>query len=344
MTATDTTMKIVVLDDFQDLVRHLDAFALLRERLPQADIVVHREWADCDDELVARLAGADIAVLIRERTRLTREVIERLPRLRVIVQTGRVARDSTAHIDIAACTERRIAIIEGESDGVSAAELTWALVLAARRRLPQYLRYMDQGSWQYSGLEDPTFPRGFGMGVSLDGATLGIWGYGRIGRILGRYGAAFGMKILVWGSERSRAAALADGFQSAPSREALFEQSDVLSVNLRQSDSTLAAVTYEDLSRMKPTGLFVNTSRAGVVAPGALVRALAQGRPGMAALDVYDTEPLPGDDPLRHLENCLCSPHLGYVEKNSYEILFGSAFRNLVTHLAAGERTAAGAP
>jgi D-3-phosphoglycerate dehydrogenase / 2-oxoglutarate reductase len=334
MTAINTTMKIVVLDDFQDLVRHLDAFALLRDHLPEADIVVYRDGTDANDELVARLEGADIVVLIRERTRLTREVIERLPRLRVIVQTGRVARDSTAHIDIAATTERRIAIIEGESDGFSAAELTWALVLAARRRLPQYLRHMEHGRWQYSGLEGAAFPPGFGMGVSLYGDTLGIWGYGRIGKILARYGAAFEMKILVWGSERSRAAAIADGYQSAASREALFEQSDVLSVNLRQSESTLAAVTYEDLSRMKPTSLFVNTSRAGMIAPGALARALEQGRPGMAALDVYDEEPLPQDHRLRKMENCLCSPHIGYVEKNSYEILFGSALRNLLTHLA----------
>jgi D-3-phosphoglycerate dehydrogenase len=323
-------MKIVVLDDFQDVVRSLDAFTFLRE-LPDADVVVHCDSTSVDDELVARLHDADVVVLIRERTRLTRGVIERLARLHTIVQTGRVARDSTAHIDVAACAQHGIAIIEGESDGVSAAELTWSLVLAARRRLPQYLRHMERGRWQYSA----------GIGVSLHGTTLGIWGYGRIGKMLARYGVAFGMKILVWGSERSRAVAVADGHEGAASREALFAQSDVLSVNLRQSESTLAAVTFEDLSRMKPTSLFVNTSRAGVIAPGALVRALGRGRPGMAALDVYDEEPLPRTDPLRQMENCLCSPHIGYVEKNSYEILFGSAFRNLMTHLTTDARDAA---
>lgn len=327
-------MKIVVLDDFQDAVRHLEAFAMLRERLPQAEFVVHRDTTDSVQALVSRLRDAEVLVLIRERTRLTREVIERLERLRVIVQTGRVARDGTAHIDLAACSQRGIAIVEGESDGISAAELTWTLVLAARRRLPQYLRHLEQGRWQYSGLEGGAWPDNFGIGVSLHGSTLGIWGYGRIGRILARYGVAFGMKILVWGGERSRDAAVADGHQDAGSREALFEQSDVLSVNLRQGDSTLAAVTYEDLSRMKPTSLFVNTSRAGVIAPGALLRALREGRPGMAALDVYDTEPLPKNDPLLRMENCLCSPHIGYVEQNSYEILFGSAFASLLRHLA----------
>jgi D-3-phosphoglycerate dehydrogenase len=177
-------MKIVVLDDFQDAVRHLEALAMLRERLPQAELVVHRDSTDGAQALVSRLRDADVLVLIRERTRLTREVIERLARLRVIVQTGRVARDGTAHIDLAACSERGIAIVEGESDGISAAELTWTLVLAARRRLPQYLRHLEQGRWQYSGLEGGAFPANFGIGVSLHGGTLGIWGYGRIGGIL----------------------------------------------------------------------------------------------------------------------------------------------------------------
>jgi len=326
-------MKIVVLDDFQDAVRHLDAFARLQENLPHADIVVCRDSAGSVDELVARLVDADVAVLIRERTRITREVIDRLPRLRVIVQTGFVARDTTAHVDIGACEARGIVILEGEGEAISAAELTWALVLAARRRLPQYVRHLQDGRWQYSGLEGGTFPPNFGIGVSLHGDTLGIWGYGRIGTILARYGAAFGMNVLVWGSERSRAAALADGHEPADSREAFFERADVLSVNLRQRDSTLAAVTFEDLSRMKPTSLFVNTSRAGVVAPGALARALEQGRPGMAALDVYDTEPLPQDDPLLRSERCLCSPHIGYVEQKGYELLFGSVFAKLLDYL-----------
>jgi D-3-phosphoglycerate dehydrogenase / 2-oxoglutarate reductase len=330
-------MKIVILDDFQDFVRHLDAFALLRERLPQADIVIHRDRVASCDDLVARLEDAEIVVLIRERTALTREVIERLPVLRVIVQTGRVARDSTAHIDIAACTERHIAIVEGASDGVSAAELTWALILAARRRLPQYLRYMEHGRWQYSGLDGPAYPPGFGMGVTLNGATLGIWGYGRIGTLLARYGTAFGMNVLVWGSDRARAAATADGFEAAASRALFFERADVISVNLRQADTTRGAVTYDDLRRMKPTSLFVNTSRAGIVARGALERALREGRPGMAALDVYDEEPLPLDDPLRSMENCLCAPHIGYVEKHSYETLFGSSFENLLAYMAAAD-------
>ncbi|MFM0077061.1 D-2-hydroxyacid dehydrogenase family protein [Paraburkholderia sediminicola] len=326
-------MKIVVLDDFQDAVRHLDAFARLQESLPDADIVIYRDSAQSVDALVARLADADVVVLIRERSRIEREVIERLPRLRVIVQTGFVARDSTAHVDVGACEARGIAILEGEGESISAAELTWALVLAARRRLPQYVRHLQHGRWQCTGLEGGSFPANFGIGVSLHGDTLGIWGYGRIGTILARYGTAFGMKVLVWGSERSRAAALADRYEAADSREAFFERSDVLSVNLRQRDSTLAIVTFEDLSRMKPTSLFVNTSRAGLVAPGALARALERGRPGMAALDVYDTEPLPQDDPLLSSERCVCSPHIGYVEKKGYELLFGSVFAKLIDYL-----------
>jgi D-3-phosphoglycerate dehydrogenase / 2-oxoglutarate reductase len=333
MTAAETALKIVILDDFQDAVRHLDAYKQLREALPEAEIDVSRDLPMSVDRLVERLANADVVVLIRERTRLTREVLERLPRLRVIVQTGRVARDHTAHIDVAACREQGITILEGESDGISAAELTWTLILAARRRLPQYLRHLEAGRWQQSGLEGDGFPSGFGIGVALHGNTLGIWGYGRIGKILARYGVAFQMKILVWGSERSREAAVADGHAPADSRQTLFEQSDVLSVNLRQSASTLSVVTFDDLSRMKPSSLFVNTSRAGVVAPGALLNALKLGRPGMAALDVYDEEPLSHNDPLLSMENCVCSPHIGYVEKHSYEVLFGSAFANLVAHM-----------
>ncbi|WP_250487911.1 D-2-hydroxyacid dehydrogenase family protein [Caballeronia sp. GaOx3] len=326
-------MKIVVLDDFQDAVRHLSAYAWLRDRLPSAEIAICRDYAYSVDALVERLIVADAVVLIRERTRLTSEVISRLPRLRFVVQTGPVARDGTAHVDIAACEARGIVILEGDGDSISAAELAWALILAARRRLPQYIQRLKEGRWQQSGFDSGRFPPNFGIGVSLNDETLGIWGYGRIGKILARYGTAFGMKVLVWGSESSRANARADGHEPAQSREELFRRADVLSLHLRQRESTLAAVTFEDLSRMKATSLFVNTSRAGLLAPGALARALEQGRPGMAALDVYEKEPLGKDEQLLHSERCLCSPHIGYVETKSYEMLFGSVFAKLVDYL-----------
>jgi D-3-phosphoglycerate dehydrogenase len=268
-------------------------------------------------------------VLIRERTHITRQLLEKLPRLRLIAQTGRVG----AHIDVQACTERGVAVAEGVGSPVAPAELTWALIMAAMRRLPQYIGNLKHGAWQQSGMKSASMPPNFGLGLVLRGRTLGVWGYGKIGQLVASYGKAFGMRVLVWGSQSSRAKVEADGLQAAASREELFAESDVLSLHLRLAEETTGIVTLEDLGRMKPTALLVNTSRAELIEPDALVAGLNRGRPGMAAVDVFESEPILAGHPLLRLENAVCTPHIGYVEQSSYEMYFGAAFDNVVNFI-----------
>ncbi|MNN08683.1 putative 2-hydroxyacid dehydrogenase [compost metagenome] len=249
-------------------------------------------------------------------------MLSKLPNLKLISQTGKVS----GHIDVAAATELGIAIAEGIGSPTAPAELTWALIMAAQRKIVPYAQHLQEGLWQTSSLE----PARNTLGTVLKGRTLAIWGYGKIGQLIAGYGRAFGMSILVWGSEASRAAAVAAGDTAAESREAFFEQADVLSLHLRLSDKTRGLVTAEDLARMKPASLFVNTSRAELVADGALEAALPQGRPGAAALDVFTDEPLPPGSPLLQLPNVLATPHLGYVERDSYELYFRYALQNIV--------------
>jgi D-3-phosphoglycerate dehydrogenase len=276
-----------------------------------------------------RLRDADIIVLIRERTHITRQLVEKLPRLRLIAQTGRVG----SHVDVEACTERGIAVAEGVGSPVAPAELTWALIMAAMRRLPQYISTLKHGGWQQSGMKSASMPVNYGLGMVLKGKTLGIWGYGKIGQLVAGYGKAFGMQVLVWGRQAAREKAAADGHQAANSREELFAESDVLSLHLRLNEETTGIVTLEDLGRMKPTALLVNTSRAELVAPEALIAALNRGRPGMAAIDVFESEPILQGHALLRLENCICTPHIGYVELDSYELYFGAAFDNVVNFI-----------
>ncbi|MFZ9336720.1 MAG: D-2-hydroxyacid dehydrogenase family protein, partial [Burkholderiaceae bacterium] len=256
-------------------------------------------------------------------------LLEKLPKLRLISQTGKVGK----HIDVDACTERGIAVVEGVGSPVAPAELTWALVMAAMRRLPQYISHLKHGAWQQSGLKSSAMPANFGLGSVLRGKTLGIWGYGKIGQLIAGYGRVFGMQVMVWGSEASLDRARTDGLLSAESREAFFEQADVLTLHLRLNEQTSGIVTLEDLSRMKPTSLLVNTSRAELVQPDALVAALNRGRPGMAAIDVFESEPILQGHALLRLENCICTPHIGYVEQGSYELYFGAAFDNVVNFI-----------
>ena len=244
----------------------------------------------------------------------------------MISQTGKVS----SHIDLAACTERGIAVLEGSGSPIAPAELTWALIMAAQRRIPQYVANLKQGAWQQSGLKTSALPPNFGLGQVLRGQTLGIWGYGKIGRLLAGYGKAFGMNVLIWGREHSREAARADGYGVAESREALFEQSDVLSLHLRLHDDTRGIVKQEDLMRMKPTALLVNTSRAELLDENALVNALSHNRPGMVAIDVYESEPILQGYSLLRMENVICTPHIGYVERESYELYFTAAFQNIL--------------
>jgi D-3-phosphoglycerate dehydrogenase len=217
---------------------------------------------------------------------------------------------------------------------VAPAELTWALVMAAMRRLPQYIGNLKHGAWQQSGLKSASMPVNFGLGMKLQGKTLGLWGYGQVGKMVAGYGRAFGMDVQVWGSEAARSQAVADGFRAAASREDLFATSDVLSIHLRLSDDNRGIITLDDFSRMKPTALFVNTSRAELVQDNALVAGLNRGRPGMAAVDVFESEPILQGHPLLRLENAVCTPHIGLVEQDSYEQLFSSAFENLLNFVA----------
>ncbi len=425
-------MSIVILDDYQDAVRKLACAVKLKEYPAK----VYTNTVKGLGQLAVRLRDADVVVLIRQRTQITRALIEKLPNLRLIAQTGHAG----THIDLAACTEHGVAVTEGVGSPIAPAELTWALIMAAARRLPQYIGNLKHGAWQHSGLKSATMPPNFGLGMVLRGRQLGIWGYGRIGRIVAGYGRAFGMQVVVWGSQKSMEAARADGFEAAPTRSEFFALSDVLSLHLRLTDATRQIVTFDDLARMKPTALFVNISRAELLEPNALITALKgrilgiwgygrigqivagygrafgmqvvvwgspesmararadglhtapsraeffaladvlslhlrladstrglikledlgrmkpsallvntsraeliepdallaglnRGRPGMAAVDVFESEPILQGHALLRLENCICTPHIGYVELQSYEMYFNAAFDNVLNFI-----------
>ena len=308
-------MRIVIPDDYQDAVRTLNCFA----KLAGHDVTIYNDTVKDVDELAARFRDAEALVLIRERTAIDDALLARLPHLRLISQTGKGA----AHIDLDACARRGVEVAVGTGSPYAPAELTWALVLAAMRRIPWEAERMREGRWQG------------GLGTTVRGRTLGIYGYGKIGSLVAGYGRAFGMKVLVFGREGSRERALADGFAFADSRNVLFETSDVLSLHLRLTKETRGIVTAGDLASMKGTALLVNTSRAELIEPGALEAALRAGRPGMAAVDVYEEEPVTAH-PLLQLPDVLCTPHLGYVERDSYELYLGQAFDNVNAFASAG--------
>jgi D-3-phosphoglycerate dehydrogenase len=318
-------MNIVILDDYQDVVRKLDCAS----KLDAFPAKVYTNTVKGIGQLSVRLKDADVIVLIRERTPLNRQLLEKLPRLKLISQTGHAG----SHIDLAACTERGIAVAQGTGSPYAPAELTWALIMAAVKRLPQYIGNLKHGAWQQSGLKASSMPVNFSLGTVLRGKTLGIWGYGKIGQLIAGYGKAFGMQVLVWGSEESRARAAQDGLIPAATRQAFFEECDVLSLHLRLSDATRGIVKLEDLSRMKQTSLIVNTSRSELIEQDALISALNRGRPGLAAIDVFEVEPILQGHALLRLENCICTPHIGYVEKDNYELYFGAAFDNVVNFI-----------
>ena len=318
-------VNIIILDDYQDAVRKLKCAAVM-EKL---NAKVFTNTVKGIGQLSVRLRDADVLVLIRERTQFPKQLIEKLPKLKLISQTGKIG----SHVDVDACTRAGVAVAEGVGSPVAAAELTWALIMAAMRRLPQYIGNLKHGAWQQSGLKAASMPPNFGLGLVLKGRTLGVWGYGQIGQMVAGYGKAFGMHITVWGSESARQRAEADGFIAAPSCEAFFEACDVLSLHLRLHDSTRGIVKHDALTRMKPTALLVNTSRAELIEEGALVSALNRGRPGMAAVDVFESEPILQGHPLLRLENAVCTPHIGYVEQDSYELYFRAAFENVVNFI-----------
>lgn len=319
-------MKIAILDDYQNATPGLDCYKLLDGH----DVKVFNNSARGNGQLAIRLAPYEALVLIRERTSLPASLLAKLPNLKLISQTGKLS----GHVDVAAATARGIAIAEGTGSPVAPAELTWALIMAASRKIVPYASNLKDGVWQTASIN----PQLNGLGRVLRGRTLAIWSYGKIGKLVAGYGKAFGMRIIVWGGEKSRAAAVADGYEAAASREAFFEQADVLSLHLRLADATRGIVTAADLARMKPDALFVNMSRAELVEEGALEAALQAGRPGMAALDVFTEEPLAADAPLLRMPTVLATPHLGYVEQDSYELYFKAAFENVV-NFAAGKPT-----
>ena len=315
-------VNIIILDDYQDAVRKLKCASILEH----LNTKVFTNTVKGLGQLSVRVRDADVLVLIRERSQFPRQLLEKLPKLKLIAQTGRVG----PHIDLDACTRLGVAVAEGVGSPVAPAELAWALIMAAMRRLPHYISTLKHGAWQQSGLKAASMPPNFGIGMALRGRTLGIWGYGKIGQLVAGYGKAFGMRVLVWGSEASRERAAGDGFETVAERDALFEQADVLSLHLRLADRTRGIVKLESLLKMKPAALIVNTSRAELIEEGALVTALNRGHPGMAAVDVFEAEPILQGHLLLRLENAVCTPHIGYVELDSYELYFRAAFENVV--------------
>lgn len=309
-------MNITVLDDYQNLVRTLDAYKLVA----QHNVTIWNDHTKDTDVLAERLKDTEALVLIRERTPIRAPLIARLPKLKIVSQ-----RSVYPHVDVPALTERGILLCSDMHPGrpsYATAELTWGLVLAAMRHIPQEAAAMKAGRWQST------------MGQGLRGKTLGIYGYGRIGAVVAGYGKAFGMKVLVWGREGTIERARADGYSAARNREAFFEECDVISLHLRLIDATRGIVKAADLARMKPTALMVNTSRSPLIETGALEAALKAGRPGFGAVDVYDEEPvLNAAHPLLALPNCVCTPHIGYVERNGYEGQFSASFGQIIAYL-----------
>jgi len=309
-------MKITILDDWQDTIRTLPAFKKVAAR----DVTIWKDHTKDVDALADRLKDTEVLVLIRERTPIRAALLERLPKLRMITQAG-----VFPHIDVAAATKHGVIISVPTGPGrpsYATAELNWGLIIAAMRRIPQEAAALKAGKWQ-------AYP----MGGGLRGTTLGIFGYGKIGAVVAGYGKAFGMNVIVWGRPSTLDKARADGFAPAKSREAFYEESDVVSLHLRLIPETRGIVTADDLARMKPTSLIVNTSRAGLIAPGVLEAALKAGRPGMAAVDVYEDEPVVGGThPLLAMDNVIAVPHLGYVEYGSLSHMFEGIFDNVVAY------------
>jgi len=317
-------MNIAILDDYQDSVRKLDCSS----KLAGHTVKVHTNTVKGLGQLSLRLKDAEVLILIRERTHITKQLIDRLPNLKLISQTGKVS----GHIDVEACTKKGVVICEGVGSPIAPAELTWALIMAAARRIPQYASNLKYGVWQQSGLKSSSMPANFGLGTVLRGKTLGIWGFGKIGQLIAGYGKAFGMNVQIWGREPSLKLASEMGYGVASSKEHFFESSDVLTLHLRLNEATQGIVSAKDLALMKPSAMIVNTSRAELIKQDALSNALVQGRPGIAAIDVYESEPILQGHSLLRLENCICTPHIGYVERDSYELYFGAAIDNITNY------------
>ncbi|MET4698258.1 D-3-phosphoglycerate dehydrogenase [Constrictibacter sp. MBR-5] len=310
-------MKVTILDDWHDTLRGLPSF----RKLEGHEVTVWNDHVQDVDALAERLQDTEALVLFRERTQIRTALLERLPKLRLISQ-----RSVYPHIDLDSCTRLGVLLCSSQHPDTpswATAELTWGLILASFRQIPQQLAGMREGRWQVS------------VGTTLRGHTVGLWGYGRIARAVAGYAQAFGMDVLVWAREASRERARADGLAAAESKAAFLAEADVVSLHMRLVDATRGIVTADDLKRMKPTALLVNTSRAGLIAPGALVEALRTGRPGMAAVDVYESEPMTDTaNPLLAMDNVICTPHIGYVTREEYDIQFTDIFDQINAYAA----------
>ncbi len=308
-------MTVSILDDYFDTLHTLPCFA----KLAPFDVTIWNDHVEDTDVLAQRLEGSEVLVLIRERTKIQAPLLSRLPKLRLISQ-----RSVYPHIDIDACTERGVIVssnLHADTPSYATSELTWALVLAAMRQLPEQIAALRRGAWQS------------GVGATLRGKTLGIYGYGRLGKAVAGYGKAFGMNVCVWAREAARARAREDSYAVAASKDELFAESDVVTLHLRLVEATRGIVTAADLGRMKPTALLVNTSRAGLIVPGALVEALRAGHPGMAAIDVFEQEPLTDPShPLLNMPNVICTPHIGYVTRDEYDLQFSDIFDQILAY------------
>jgi D-3-phosphoglycerate dehydrogenase len=310
-------MKIAILEDYQDAVRHLPCFSLLSGHV--VDVFTQR----MDLEEMARvLLPYEALVLIRERTKIDEPLLRQLPRLRIISQTGKLS----GNVDVKAAQRHGVALLEGIGDPTAPAELSWALLMAAYRRIPQYVSQFKENRWQCVSLEDSHNT----IGRALKGDVLGIWGFGKVGQRMAHFAQAFDMDVMVWGSEESRSRAIVEGYRVARSKNAFFSEADVVTLHLRLNESTRGLVQTSDLLSMKPSALLLNTSRAELIAPGALLEALQRGRPGFAAVDVFEREPVELNSPLLNMPNVVATPHLGYVEQKSYEYYFSAAFHNLI--------------
>jgi D-3-phosphoglycerate dehydrogenase len=309
-------MKVAVIDDYQNIFSKLNCFAQLKGQ----DVTVFQRPAKDEVELAEQLRDAEAVILTMQRTAITRSLLDKLPKLRMISQTSR----TISHIDVAACTQKGVVVSVGDPGSlVVTAELAWALILAAQRHIPDEVQALKSGRWQTT------------VGIALSGKTLGIYAYGKLGSMMAPIGRAFGMRVICWGRDGSLAKAREAGFEAAASRKEFFSTVDVLTLHLPLNKETRGIVTAEDLASMKSDALLVNTSRAGIIAEGALLAALKQGRPGRAAVDVYDHEPvLDGNNPLLKLDNVLCTPHLGYVEKGKYEVMYTAAIEQLLSFAA----------
>lgn len=307
-------MRIAIPDDYQQVIEKLHCFSLLNKH----DVTIIHDYILNEKELASKLNNPEVIVLTRTRTKITPSLLEMLPNLKIISQTGK----NTGHIDIDACTKAGVIVLEGRGSPIAPAELTWALIMNGMRKIPQAIGHMKSGKWQKN------------IGRRVYGSKIGIWGYGKIGKRIAQYAKAFEAEVIVWGSKNSRKNAISDGFKAANSKKDFFSSCDVVSLHLRLKTQTKDIVTFSDLSSMKSDALLVNTARSSLIEKGALLKALKKGVPGFAAIDVYDEEPIFNvSHPLLKMENVICTPHVGYVEKNGYELYFSIAFTNILDYL-----------